>query len=635
MTRIWLLLALGGCLAPKSADCGPDTCPATLVCAGGQCVLPEQVAACNGHPDGSDCRFEASSGVCHGGACQSRHGTIENVPAVSLFALSGSSADDVLAFGSSGTMLHFDGSRWTPLPSLVTQDLHGASRLASGALFAAGQNTMIAWDGTSWARGPVEGPSARTGAMMAYDSARNRLVLFGGGTATDDYADTWEWDGAHWSERANMGPDPRQFGTMVFDSARGRTILFGGGTSGSPPSLYDDTWEWDGTSWTQVASGGPPPRYKGGMTWDSGRSRAVLYAGVGNSKTLNDVWEWDGTAWMGRFAVNGPGPSSSLAFAYDPGRSVSVATQGLTSIGGTPQTWEWDGTSWTGVEGFGPNYDTSPAMAYDAAHAQLVLFGGLDSGTGVSYNDTWQWDGHVWTVLASGGPSPRSGLALAWDAAVGRMIAFGGVDSVDACGDTWAWDGKSWSPTPDLFGIWASSTKVYAVGDLGLWQSPVSGATSGGWQPVAGVAGPLRAIWGNEATGQLFAVGDGGAILMQAADGSFAPVVSSTTERLNGIAGNAAGIILAVGDHGTILRYAGGSRFEPIAPPVSADLYGVWVGATRAFAVGAQGTMLQLDGASWAPVDSATTDDLRAVWSDDATRVFASGGNSTIVALAL
>jgi hypothetical protein len=37
---------------------------------------------------------------------------------------------------------------------------------------------------------------------LAYDPERQRAVLFGGGTPTQDFGDTWESDGASWTEVA-------------------------------------------------------------------------------------------------------------------------------------------------------------------------------------------------------------------------------------------------------------------------------------------------------------------------------------------------------------------------------------------------------------------------------------------------
>jgi hypothetical protein len=34
---------------------------------------------------------------------------------------------------------------------------------------------------------------------LAYDPQRRKIVLYGGFTQAEDYADTWEWDGRGWT----------------------------------------------------------------------------------------------------------------------------------------------------------------------------------------------------------------------------------------------------------------------------------------------------------------------------------------------------------------------------------------------------------------------------------------------------
>jgi len=46
---------------------------------------------------------------------------------------------------------------------------------------------------------------------MAYDSARDRVVLFGGtavegGSDVYYYGETWEWDGQAWEQRGTTAP---------------------------------------------------------------------------------------------------------------------------------------------------------------------------------------------------------------------------------------------------------------------------------------------------------------------------------------------------------------------------------------------------------------------------------------------
>jgi hypothetical protein len=37
---------------------------------------------------------------------------------------------------------------------------------------------------------------------LAYDSRRERVILFGGSDGTQTFGDTWEWDGTTWRKVA-------------------------------------------------------------------------------------------------------------------------------------------------------------------------------------------------------------------------------------------------------------------------------------------------------------------------------------------------------------------------------------------------------------------------------------------------
>ena len=49
---------------------------------------------------------------------------------------------------------------------------------------------------------------------------RELVVLFGGETSSETFADTWEWDGTTWTQRASSGPSARTNHAMAYDSAR-------------------------------------------------------------------------------------------------------------------------------------------------------------------------------------------------------------------------------------------------------------------------------------------------------------------------------------------------------------------------------------------------------------------------------
>jgi hypothetical protein len=271
-----------------------------------------------------------------------------------------------------------------------------------------------------------------TGAM-AYDSARKRSVKFGGYGIDSGTNLTWEWDGKNktWTRITPTSTLPPSRGShaMAYDSARQRTVLFGGYVgmvfSGSPVA---DTWEWDGKNWTQIkpTSTLPPARWKHALAYDSARQRTVLFGGSDiNSKTLADTWEWDGKNWTQiKPTTTSPLARSSHAMAYDSARQRTVLFGGSDSNAKTlADTWEWDGKSWAQIK---PT--TSPAarvwhaMAYDSARKRTVLFAGWTGSSPLT--DTWEWDGKNWTQIKPT-TSPSSPGVMAYDSARQRTVLFG------------------------------------------------------------------------------------------------------------------------------------------------------------------------------------------------------------------
>jgi hypothetical protein len=309
---------------------------------------------------------------------------------------------------------------------------------------------------------------------MAYDSARGRLVLFGGWGDGYSLDDAWEWDGATWVERERTaGPSSRSSSAMAYDSVRNRLVLFGGG---SPSFEYlGDTWEWNGRSWVErTSAASPSARCCTAMAYDAARGRVVLFGGYDDSQSLADTWEWDGSTWVERTPTTSPPAVASHAMAYDSARGRVVLFAAGESAG---TTWEWDGSDW--IERSPP---TSPpgryghAMAYDSARGRVVLFGGHSSGY---FGDTWEWDGSIWIERAPATSPPARGYhAMAYDIARGRVVLFGGdlVDGEPAF-DTWEWDGNAWV---ERF----PSTRPTARTDLAMAYDEARGRVIlfGGWE---------------------------------------------------------------------------------------------------------------------------------------------------------
>jgi hypothetical protein len=292
-----------------------------------------------------------------------------------------------------------------------------------------------------WTKKQDIGPTARMDHAVAYDASRHRVVLFGGrGLGWLALSDTWAWNGEFWTELEDIGPSARAMHAMAFDSARERVVLFGGlDASGSAsPTVFADTWEWDGALWTQVADTGPSARYGHAMAFNSKIKRVVLFGGLKSG----DTWSWDGTEWT-QDQDTGPGARSGHALAYDTihDRVVLFGGSGLVSANKwehLPDTWEWDGSEWSQVADIGPAPRLGHRMVFEGT--RVHLFGGTTGLSGsADFGDTWGWDGKRWTQLQDIGPA-RAYAGMAHDNDRGRTVLFGGGTqdpNSPLVGDTW------------------------------------------------------------------------------------------------------------------------------------------------------------------------------------------------------
>ncbi len=282
---------------------------------------------------------------------------------------------------------------------------------------------------------------------MAYDSRRGVTVLFGGYTGGNPPPnglnnETWEWNGTSWTQCIVSGPfpSPRVQHAMVYDSRRGITVLFGGATGLATES--NETWEWNGDTWSLRCACGPSPRDSVGMAYDSDRGVTVLFGGYGDN---NQTWEWDGAAgtWTQRQPAVSPSPRWGHAMAYDPLRRVTVLFGGYTYTTNQPfgDTWEWDGAAGTWTQrqpAASPSPRLSHGMIYDECRRVTVLFSGLSTNGGSAVGGTWEWNGVDWTQRIIGEPTPRFNHGMVYDVARKAVVVFGGAAANGVLnGETW------------------------------------------------------------------------------------------------------------------------------------------------------------------------------------------------------
>ncbi|MFH1230482.1 MAG: fibronectin type III domain-containing protein [Planctomycetota bacterium] len=310
------------------------------------------------------------------------------------------------------------------LPDLATGQAGNYSRYSNEVSVS----TAISW---ILATSKDTNPSARYGHAMAYDSARNRIVLFGGSDWTDE---TWEREGTEWILKSPVHkPLPRYGHAMAYDSARGKVVLFGG-MMATLSDTYEDirsdeTWEWDGTDWTlKTPVHKPSGRRVSAMAYDSKRAKTILSGGETDIDYSDETWEWDGTDWTLRTPVHKPLGQWGTAMAYDSNRHKIFFFRGF---GWMTEMCEWDGANWVITTPANNSAKCSHAMAYDPIRDRMVLIG---------QDETWEYDDTNWSLKSpEDKPMPIWGHALVYDDARHKVVLFGGFVGCYPINDTWEW----------------------------------------------------------------------------------------------------------------------------------------------------------------------------------------------------
>ena len=320
---------------------------------------------------------------------------------------------------------------------------------------------------------PSASPSPRGTALLAYDSTHSQIVLFGGqaGAGIQNVEnDTWTWDGTNWTlSHPAQAPPPRSNSAIAYDSVHGQAVIFGG-LNGPGASDLSDTWLWDGANWTQSQQTGPSERAEHAMAYDAVHGQVVLFGGEDpNDVPLNDTWVWDGSTWTLKQPRFSPPARFGHTMAFDSVHGQVVLFGGAVGSGLLSDTWLWDGANWNPTSPQNsPPARSFHGMAYDAAHAQVILFGGGGSNMVATnnglLNDTWLWDGSNWTqATPANSPPARNRFGMAFDAGHAQAVLFGGRDAnSNFLGDTWTWSGGPVTtppppPTPTITSIESAS----------------------------------------------------------------------------------------------------------------------------------------------------------------------------------
>jgi hypothetical protein len=274
-------------------------------------------------------------------------------------------------------------------------DLRGRIALFGGRTIISPEtkNDVYDWHAHTFTDPAPASPTARHRHAMTFDPVTGSSFVFGGQSDSNAIlSDAWRWGGSEWESVPASGGIPALHGhAMTSDRHRQRVVLFGG--KGSDGTLRDDLWEHDGQSWAlrepPVGTSSPPARENHAIAYDMHRKRTVLFGGRDSGNNLlGDTWEWDGTRWTQLAPARAPASRDNHVLVYEPSLRKVVLMGGTVASGSRADLWVWDGeqNTWTEIAAFGgtPFPQWGHAMAYNALRRELVLFGLHDEDTPIN-----------------------------------------------------------------------------------------------------------------------------------------------------------------------------------------------------------------------------------------------------------
>lgn len=255
------------------------------------------------------------------------------------------------------------------------------------------------------------------------------LVANGGYWGTTPLGALGQWTGASWA--AVPGVPGSTVNAVAFD-ATGRVLV----------STQSGLHRWNGTTWTQVASG-------------IGSVGTIVPMPDGTFVVANPfsgtAYRWTGSVWQGLNAA------PHLLALHPDGRLIGAGYSGAFPHPGRVSAW--NGTTWSTLD---------PAVQINGVvNAMAILTNGdpVVAGAFSFANRIARWDGAAWQPLGAGFNGEVTRLCVQPD---GRLVAGGSftASGAVACNGTAIWDGQAWQALP---GAPSSLRTAAAHPDGTLW----------------------------------------------------------------------------------------------------------------------------------------------------------------------
>lgn len=331
-------------------------------------------------------------------------------PRFATMAFDPVSGRSVLLGGSSNTAWladcwAWDGATWSPWASLPEAGIARGYQDGASLFAVTPQANVWRWTGQAWAAVVTTAGPVGWGAVAVYDPTRGEVLRYERGASQQ----TWAWDGS-WRVRSSTGPTAQ--GAMAMAPLGSDVILFGGMVSSPFPPGYgylDETWRWNGQTWSQLLPALSPPHRLGHAMVAVG-SQLLLFGGDSPSGQLADTWRFDGVNWTQLQPANAPSARAGHSMAYDPLRQCAVLFGGNQTL---DDTWEWNGSTWTEIVPTNRPFGGSWQMVFDTVAGNVLL---------AQFFSGWRWNGSDWIADPQAQSPSYSTGGMAWHAGRQRLL---------------------------------------------------------------------------------------------------------------------------------------------------------------------------------------------------------------------
>jgi hypothetical protein len=397
------------------------------------------------------------------------------------------------------------GYGWTIVPSpdsSSTQDnvLAGVSCISTTLCWTAGDyrgnagydETLIEqWNGTSW--NVVASPNATTTGnndLFAVGCANASFCMAVGGyfdSAGQQQTLAEEWNGTSWTIVSSPNVDAQENGLQAVSCISAVFCVAAGGYADSSGDFYTLIEEWNGASWSVVASpnlSSPDNNFEGVTCVNVGFCVATGAAGNFTNGPIETLIEmWNGTSW-GLVSSPNTGEDSVLVGVTCVSVAFCMSSGYYRDDAGTLQTLaeESTGGSWTLQTP--PNTGTADNVLYGLSCTSAsfcVAAGYYLDGSGNEETLIENWTGSSWSIVSSPDTtSPQDVLAEPSCASSSFCVAVGYNDLRDVGGYQQTLI-EEWTPTSVVTGL-----KAIGPDGKALKCPPSYGTSSCAGGPISG-----------------------------------------------------------------------------------------------------------------------------------------------------